>query len=244
MGDPRRQKNTYNTPVHPWQKDRLEEEKSLIKEYGLVNKSEVYKIGSKLKKFKDIAKSLVTKPSVQAAKEKEQLFSKLKSLNLIQEENLDEVLGLENKQLLDRRLQTVVYKKGLAKSMKQARQMIVHRHISVDGKMISSPSYLVRVSEENAVAYYAGSSFNDENHPELVEKGPSKDKIDDPEKEAEKTKEKKESKKEDDSENKKGKEESKAEDKSEDKGEKEDKQTADETQKAEAEEKKPKEEEK
>ncbi len=197
MGDPRRQKNTYNTPVHPWQKDRLEEEKSLVKEYGLVNKKEVYRIGSKLKKFKDIAKSLVTKPANQAAKEREQLFAKLKSLNLIQEESLDEVLGLENKQLLDRRLQTIVYKKGLARSVKQARQMIVHRHISVDGKMVSSPSYLVRVKEENSVNYYEGSSFNDEEHPELVSKTPSKDKIDDVEKGSAKVKKEAEKAKED-----------------------------------------------
>lgn len=174
MGDPRRTRKTFSKPVHPWQKQRLEDEKSLVKQYGLKNKREVYKAGSQLKKFKDIAKGLVTKREEVQESEKEKLFGKLKALNLVSEESLDEVLGLQMPQLLDRRLQTIIYKKGLAKSMKQSRQMITHRHIYVDGKMISNPSYLVRISEEAKIDFYPGSSFADENHPERVNQGPSK----------------------------------------------------------------------
>ena len=176
MGDPRRTKNKYQKPMHPWQKERLEEEKVLVQKYGLVNKKEVYKAGSKLKKFKDIAKSLVTKPAAQAEKERKQLFARLKRLNLVQEEALDNVLGLETNQILDRRLQTIVYKKGLARTVKQARQMIVHRHIIVNGKMVSSPSYLVTSEEENNISYYPGSNFNDEMHPERIQEKPAGDK--------------------------------------------------------------------
>ena len=173
MGDPRKTRAKYQTPVHPWQKDRLETEKSLMKQYGLVNKTEVYKATSKLKKFKDIAKSLVKKSQKQAEIEQKQLFDKLKSLKLVDEENFDLVLGLKDEQLLERRLQTIVFKKGLARSVNQARQMITHRHIAIDGKKITSPSYLVSVEEESKVEFYANSSFSDENHPER--KAPEKE---------------------------------------------------------------------
>lgn len=166
MGDPKRIRSKYDTPVHPWQKERLETEKSLVQKYGLVNKKEVYKANSRLKKYKDLAKSLVAKQGDQAEVEKNHLFSKLKSLNLIQEDSLDNVLGLSTEQLLDRRLQTVIVKLGLARSVKQARQMIVHKHVSVNGKKITSPSYLVNVSEEGNITFHSSSAFVDEEHPE------------------------------------------------------------------------------
>ena len=38
MGDPKRTKKKYSTPLHPWQAERLEEEKGLTREYGFRNK--------------------------------------------------------------------------------------------------------------------------------------------------------------------------------------------------------------
>lgn len=176
MGDPKKIRSKYQTPVHPWQKERLEQEKSLVQQYGLSKKTEVYKADSQLKKFKRIAKNLVSKPGEQAVKEKQQLFTKLKSLNLLQEESLDMVLGLKLEQLLERRLQTVLVRKGLARTISQARQMIVHRHVIVNGKMITSPSYLVSVEEEQNISFYAGSKFSDEEHPERKQPETVKDK--------------------------------------------------------------------
>lgn len=176
MGDPKKIRSKYETPVHPWQKERLEEEKSLAQIYGLVNKKEVYKADSKLKKFKQLAKGLASKSGDQAVVERKQLFDKLKSLNLVHEENLDLVLGLKIEQILDRRLQTVLFKKGLARTIKQARQMIVHRHILVNGKKITSPSYLVKVEEEDNIVFYPGSGFADEEHPERKPKETVNDK--------------------------------------------------------------------
>lgn len=166
MGDPRKISNKFETPRHPWQKDRLDSEKPLIKQYGLKNKQEMWKVGSKLKNYKDTAKALVARRDAQADKEKSQLITKLKSLNLVESNELDEILGLQVEQLLDRRLQTIVFKKGLARSIKQARQMITHKHISIGGKQITAPSYLVRVSEEASVTFTPGSDFNDADHPE------------------------------------------------------------------------------
>lgn len=75
---------------------------------------------------------------------------------------MDDILSLKVEDILERRLQTVVYRKGLARSMKQARQLITHGHIAIDGKRVSVPSYMVTVSEEANIAYYATSSFVDE----------------------------------------------------------------------------------
>ena len=50
--------------------------------------------------------------------------------------------------------------------MKQARQFIVHEHIMVDGKVISSPSYLVTIKQDLKIVFSNNSKFADEEHPE------------------------------------------------------------------------------
>jgi len=168
MGDPRRMKNKYSKPSHPWEKGRIEVEKPLMWEYGLVNKKELWKASSKLKNFKDTAKKLVASKSAQAEIEKSQMAVRMKSYGLIKTEELDEILGLEVQQLLERRLQTVVFRKGLARTAKQARQMIIHRHIAVNGVKITAPGYLVKTSEQDAITFMQGSSFSDDSHPERI----------------------------------------------------------------------------
>lgn len=166
MGDPRKIKNKYSGPMHPWQKQRIEEEKPLMKTYGLVNKTELWKVESKLKKFKDNAKKLVAIKGAQAEKERSQIMEKMRSLNLIHSDSLDDVLGMRLEQLLDRRLQTIVFKKGLARTAKQARQMITHGHIRVNGKKTTAPGYLVPLKEEASIEFIQNSSFADPEHPE------------------------------------------------------------------------------
>ncbi len=166
MGDPKKISNKYQKPAHPWNKARIEQEKPLMKKYGLEAKSELWKITSKLKTFKQNAKRLVAMKGSQAEKERTQIFDKLRSYGLVSSNNVDDILGLSPEQLLDRRLQTIVLKKGLARSIKQARQMITHRHVMVNGKKVTAPSYLVKVSEEHTVDFYPGSKFFREDHPE------------------------------------------------------------------------------
>ena len=175
MGDPRRTKNKYDTPIHPWEKLRLEAEKPLMKEYGLVNKKELWKVSSKLKNFKDTAKMLVASKTSQAEAEKLQMVNSMKSYGLISSDELDEILGLGVESLLNRRLQTLVFKKGLARSIKQARQMITHRHIAVNGVRITAPGYLVKVSEQDSVDFIEKSKFSVESHPERVIAGASEE---------------------------------------------------------------------
>lgn len=54
--------------------------------------------------------------------------------------------------LLERRLDNVVYRMKLAVSRTQARQIIVHGHIMVNGHRVYSPSYLVEVNDEISLA--------------------------------------------------------------------------------------------
>ena len=50
-------------------------------------------------------------------------------------------------QMLECRLDNLVYRLGLASSIRQARQMVVHGHILVDGKKVDIPSYGVSVGQ-------------------------------------------------------------------------------------------------
>ncbi len=167
MGDPRSIKSKYSRPGHPWQRERMEEERVLVREYGLKNKTEIYRTRSRLKTFADLAKKLIAARGTQAEKEKQQLLSRLARLGLVKQgAQLDDVLGLQLKNLLERRLQTMITRKGLARSINQARQFIAHEHITVGGRVISAPSYHVPLDEEAAISIIANSPFANTAHPE------------------------------------------------------------------------------
>ena len=120
MGDPRKIRSRLEGPSHPWQKERIEQEKELVQEYGLKNKSEIWRQMSKLKGFARQAKRLVAlRREPQSEIEKIQLLTRLNKLGLLSKEAvLEDVLGLTIKDLLELRLQTLVCRKGFAKSMK------------------------------------------------------------------------------------------------------------------------------
>jgi len=167
MGDPRKQRKKYSTPTHPWQKARIDEEKNLTHEYGFKNKKEIWKISSILNKYKDQAKKLIPLSGSQAEKEKEQLLKKLFLLGLIAEASkIEDILALTLKDLLERRLQTRVYRQSLARSTKQARQFITHNHIMIGENIITSPSYLVKKTEEASIKFVSSSTLSDSGHVE------------------------------------------------------------------------------
>ncbi len=169
MGDPRKTRRKYTTPEHPWRRERLDSEKIIKVTYGLKNKTEIYKMDSFLRRIKSQMKKLSSLETAHAEKERQQLLSKLKKLNLISEEaTMDTVLGLELKNVMDRRLQTIVFKKTLSNSIKQARQFIIHQHISIGNRKVTSPSYLVSGSEESMITFDPRSSLSNEDHPERV----------------------------------------------------------------------------
>jgi len=174
MGLARKQRKKYDTPSHPWQKGRLDEEAVTFKEYALKNKKEIWKMKSKLAHFTRQAKSL-------GATERDQqqgqlMITSMKRLGLIKEgATVDAVLGLGVKDIMERRLQTMVFRKGLARTMKQARQFIVHKHVTVNGKMVTVPSYLVGANEEATISIIAESSLANPEHPERVARAPKKE---------------------------------------------------------------------
>ena len=153
MGDPIKHRKKYSKPSHPWQGERIEEEKVITKEYGLKSKNELWKMESRLRTFSQQAKRLITEKGEQAEREKEQLLLKVTKLGLIPEgADINAVLGITLKDVMNRRLQTVIYKKNFVKSMKQARQFITHEHVTIEGKKITSPSYLVTKSAEEKIS--------------------------------------------------------------------------------------------
>lgn len=167
MGDPKKIRKKYDTPSHPWIKSRIEDEKRIGKEFGTRNKKEIWKLDTVLKNYKKQAKKLIALSSKQAEVETAHLFRKMGELGLIQDEvSFDAILGLKIDDIMARRLQTIVYKKGLAHTINQARQFIVHEHILVNNKKITAPSYLVSVHEEATVEFAVSSPMYSEDHPE------------------------------------------------------------------------------
>ncbi len=160
MGDPRKPRKKWQPPGHPWVKERLIEEMKLMGEYGLRNKRELWIAAAMLRKFRHRARSLLALPEEVRKKEEQALLSKLYELGLVDKEaTLDDVLSLHTKDLLERRLQTIVYKKGLAKTIHHARQLIVHGHIAINGRRVTSPGYIVPRSEEDLIGYAPTSPY-------------------------------------------------------------------------------------
>ena len=167
MGDPKFPSKHYNTPSHPWQKVRIEEERTLIHQYGLKNKKEIWKANTKIRSMRRQARKLTaTSGDEQAQKEKSLLLSKLNRLGMLdQESGLEDVLRMTPENILDRRLQTQVYLQGLASTAKQARQLIIHGHISVEGAVTRVPGMLVTKVQEKNITYSPASALNSDLHP-------------------------------------------------------------------------------
>ncbi|HIH05156.1 TPA: 30S ribosomal protein S4 [Candidatus Woesearchaeota archaeon] len=175
MGDPRRLKKKWSRPLHPWQEARMAVETELLAAYGMQRKKELWKMNAQLKKYFEQTKGLIGSVKATDA-DKEAFVAKLVGLGILKQgAKLDDALGIALKDLMERRLQTVVVRKSLAKSMDQARQFITHEHISVGDRKITVPSYMVSISEEAAVKYADDSPFRKEGHAEIaVPKGKPK----------------------------------------------------------------------
>ncbi|MBN2459514.1 30S ribosomal protein S4 [Candidatus Woesearchaeota archaeon] len=179
MGDPKKIRRKFDKPSHPWQKARIESEKLVIEEYGLQNKKDLWRMETVLRRFKNQVKSLASRSDEQSKLEEKQLVDRLVSLGLIKhDETLDAVLGLETKNVMERRLQTLLVRKRLARSMVQARQFITHGHIRVDGKKITFPSYLVSIKEESLIEFNPMSTLSKDDHPERAIVETQKEKAD------------------------------------------------------------------
>jgi len=166
MGDPKKQRKKYETPRFLWRSDTLQEELKLLGQYGLRNKHELWRIETSLSKFRGIARSLIGKTPEQREKMETELLARLKKIGVLQETAvIDNVLDLSIEDLLERRLQTLVFRKGFAKTPYQARQLITHGHIVMGNRRVTVPSYVVSREEEAQIAYSSQSTLAEANHP-------------------------------------------------------------------------------
>ena len=167
MGDPKFPTKHYDTPSHPWQKVRIEEERAMIHQYGLKNKREIWKASTKVREMRRQARKLTAKANdSQSQKEKGLLLAKLNRLGMLEQDSaLEDVLRMTPENILDRRLQTQVYLQGLSSTVKQARQLIVHGHISVEGAVTRVPGMVVTKLQEKNISYSPDSGLNSDLHP-------------------------------------------------------------------------------
>lgn len=166
MGDPKRQRKKYETPRFLWRRDILQEELRLLGTYGLRNKHELWRHETKLSKYRGIARSLIGKAPEEREKIENELLTKLKKIGILQETAaLDNVLDLTIEDLLERRLQTIIFRKSLAKTPYQSRQLITHGHIIIGNRRVTVPSYIVSRDEEAQIAYSQQSTLANPAHP-------------------------------------------------------------------------------
>ncbi len=160
MGDPKKPRKKWEGPRHPWRKEVLMEEIKIIGMYGLRNKRELWRAKTIIRKIRHRARALLATPKEIREPMEKALLRRLYKMGLISENaTLEDVLGLRVEDLLERRLQTIVYRKGLARTIHQARQLIVHGHIAIAGRRVTSPGYLVSRDEEDLIDYAPTSPF-------------------------------------------------------------------------------------
>ncbi|MCD6487892.1 MAG: 30S ribosomal protein S4 [Desulfurococcales archaeon] len=160
MGDPRKPRKKWEAPRHPWRREALIEEMKLLGEYGLRNKRELWIAKTIVRRFRHQARSILALPAEVREQVEKALLHRLYILGLLPENaTLDDVLSLTVEDLLERRLQTLVYRKGLARTIYQARQLIVHGHIAIGGRRVTAPGYIVRRDEEDLIGYAPTSPF-------------------------------------------------------------------------------------
>ena len=171
MGQPKFSRPKTQTPTHPWKAERIEEEHALKEQYGLKRvggMKEIWRERSALRRHRQLAMKLIGRVDTSEGhfkREKEEFLGSMQRKGLISEDaDLDDVLQISVESMLDRRLQSQVYYKGFAPSMRAARNMIVHGHIVLGNQRMNVPGYHVLRDQESEIAYHPSSNFNDPNH--------------------------------------------------------------------------------
>lgn len=144
---PKRKAKRYNRPRKLYSTTRIKEENELIKRYGLKNKREVWKTDFAVAKIRNTAKKLIT-----ASEEEKKKYVDGQRAKGFEVNSIADILGLNKEDYLKRRLQSMIVKKNLAHTHKQARQLIVHKHVTINNHVVNSPSHLTTLDEEKNVA--------------------------------------------------------------------------------------------
>ena len=168
MGEPKFSRPKYDTPSHPWKAQRIEEEHAMRDNHGLKNMKEIWKAKSQLRRHRRQAMRLIGMVDTtegHGKREMEDLLHSLYSKGFIESNaELGDILSLSTEDVLSRRLQAQVYYKGLACTMKQACQLVVHGQICIGEQKVTIPSYPVSRDEENELRYHPSSDLNNPEH--------------------------------------------------------------------------------
>ncbi len=162
MGDPKNPRRVWKKPKRPLNYDLKMEELKTLGTFGLKTKRELWKAHTELSRLRHQARSLLALRQEVREKEEPILMKSLSKVGLVEENSsLDDVLNLQVTDLLSRRLQTVVLKKFSFKTPYQARQAVVHGHIMIGDRIVSVPSYVVGMREENEIRLSPNSSLSE-----------------------------------------------------------------------------------
>ena len=145
----RKLRRRYKKPKRPWDSSRIEQERKTLKEFGLRKKREIWVAEAIVRKFRRRARDLI---AIKDENEKKILLERVVGLGLIEKgQGLENVLALNVRDVLNRRMQTIVLKKGLADTINHARQKITHGHIYMGDRKMIFPSYVVPVENEKLI---------------------------------------------------------------------------------------------
>jgi small subunit ribosomal protein S4 len=166
VGDPKKKHKRYTTPQVPYDTEMFTEELKLLGTYGLRNKRELWRARTELSTLRRRARELLAMTATEREAQQKEMIGKLNKMGLVQlNGTLDDILTLSIEDLMERRLQTYIFRKGMAKSLWQARQLITHGHVSIGGREVKAPGYHVKIQDEGIIDYTGVSPFANKDHP-------------------------------------------------------------------------------
>merc|ERR1719352_1867836 len=154
---------TTKSPRRAYDKERLDKELQMIGTYGLKTNREIWRVGLILSKVRAVARRLLTLEERDPERifQGQALMRRMIRYGILDEDKqrLDYVLELKVENVMERRLQTLVFKRGLAKSIHHARVLIRQRHIRVGRQIVNVPSFMVRVESQPHIEFATNSPF-------------------------------------------------------------------------------------